>query len=176
MHLPKRFRQISLPLMNPLTEQEIRAAFVNCSKGEAKRLSVPRDLAERPWDDLDFLGWRDPRAPDRACLAVELDGRPVALTLRSPAVTPGTRRSMCSICMTTHMGGVSLMVAAKAGKAGQQGNSVGAYICSDLACSLYVRGKKDAGIGARLHESLTLEEKIERTVANLAAFIAQVTA
>jgi hypothetical protein len=83
---------------------------------------------------------------------------------------------MCSMCLTTHTGGVSLMVAAKAGKAGQQGNSVGAYMCSDLACPLYVRGKKDAGVGARLPESLTLEEKIQRTVANLAAFIAKVTA
>lgn len=166
-----------MPLMKPLTEQEIRAAFVNCTKGEAKRLSVPRDLAERPWDDLDFLGWRDPQAPDRAYLAIELDGRPVALALRCPsAASWQMRRSMCSMCVTTHTGGVSLMVAAKAGRAGQQGNSVGAYICSDLACSLYVRGKKDAGVGARLHESLTLEEKIQRTVVNLAGFIAKVTA
>ncbi|MET7550989.1 MULTISPECIES: FBP domain-containing protein [unclassified Streptomyces] len=163
--------------MKPLTEQEIRAAFVNCTKGEAKRLSVPRDLAERPWCDLDFFGWRDPQAPDRAYLATELDGRPVALALRSPgAASWQMRRSMCSMCLTTHTGGVSLMVAAKAGKAGQQGNSVGAYICSDLACPLYVRGRKDAGVGARLHESLTLEEKIQRTVVNLARFIAKVTA
>lgn len=163
--------------MKPLTEREIRAAFVNCSKGEAKRLSIPHDLAERPWDDLDFLGWRDPQAPDRAYLAVELDGRTVALALRgSHASSWQTRRSMCSICLTTHTGGVSLLVAAKAGKAGQQGNSVGAYICSDLACPLYVRGKKDAGIGARLPESLTLEEKIQRTVGNLKAFVDRVTA
>ena len=160
-----------------MTEQEIRAAFVNCSKGEAKRLHVPRDLAEQPWDDLDFLGWRDPQAPDRAYLATELDGRPVALALRCPGATSWqTRRSMCSMCLTTHTGGVSLMVAPKAGKAGQQGNSVGAYICSDLSCSLYVRGKKDAGAGARLHESLTLEEKIPRTVTNLTAFLTKVTA
>ncbi|QQM40062.1 FBP domain-containing protein [Streptomyces liliifuscus] len=163
--------------MKPLTEQEIRTAFVNCTKGEAKRLSVPRDLAEQPWDELDFLGWRDPRAPDRAYLATELDGRPVALALRGTGgASWQTRRSMCSICLTTHTGGVSLMVAAKAGKAGQQGNSVGAYMCSDLACPLYVRGRKDAGVGARLPESLTLEEKIRRTVANLGAFIAKVTA
>ncbi|MFE5112908.1 FBP domain-containing protein [Streptomyces sp. NPDC056663] len=162
--------------MKPLTEQEIRAAFVNCTKGEAKRLSVPRDLAERPWDDLDFLGWRDPQAPDRAYLAIELDGRPVALALRCPsAASWQMRRSMCSMCVTTHTGGVSLMVAAKAGRAGQQGNSVGAYMCSDLACSLYVRGKRDAGAGARLHETLTLDEKIQRTVVNLAAFIAKAT-
>ncbi|CAM5405174.1 FBP domain-containing protein OS=Streptomyces alboniger OX=132473 GN=CP975_30790 PE=4 SV=1 [Streptomyces alboniger] len=163
--------------MRPLTEQEIRTAFVNCTKGEAKRLSVPRDLAERPWDDLDFLGWRDPQAPGRAYLATELDGRAVALAMRCPGAGPAQmRRSMCSLCMTTHTGGVSLMVAAKAGKAGQQGNSVGAYMCSDLACSLYVRGKKDAGIGARFHESLTVEEQNLRTVANLSAFIATVTA
>ncbi|MEV5707254.1 FBP domain-containing protein [Actinoallomurus sp. NPDC052274] len=162
--------------MRSLTEQEIRTAFVNCTKGEAKRLPVPRDLAERPWDDLDFLGWRDPQAPDRAYLATELDGRLVALALRCPSPASWQmRRSMCSLCVTTHTGGVSLMVARKAGKAGQQGNSTGAYICSDLACPLYVRGKKDAGAGARLHESLTLEEKIERTVANLSAFIATVT-
>jgi hypothetical protein len=162
--------------MEPLTEQEIRAAFVNCSKGEAKRLSVPRDLADRPWDDLDYLGWRDPRAPDRAYLVTEWpDGRPKAIALRSSSPAFGqARRSMCSMCLTIHSGGVSLMVAPKAGKAGQQGNSVGAYICSDLACSLYVRGKRDAGVGARLHETITLEEEIRRTVANLAAFVAKV--
>ncbi|MET8629152.1 FBP domain-containing protein [Kitasatospora sp. NPDC004669] len=160
--------------MKPLTEQEIRTAFVNCSKGEAKRLHVPRDLVEQPWDDLDFLGWRDPQAPDRAFLAVELDGRTVAVALRSSsAASWQARRSICSLCVTTHTGGVSLLVAPLAGKAGKQGNSVGAYMCSDLACSLYVRGKRE--VGTRLHESLTVEEKIRRTVANLAAFVAKVT-
>ncbi|MFF7132627.1 FBP domain-containing protein [Streptomyces sp. NPDC008196] len=162
--------------MEPLTEQEIRAAFVNCTKGEAKRLNVPRDLDERPWEDLDYLGWRDPQAPDRAYLVTVLDGRPTALALRSSAAGSWqTRRSMCSMCLTTHTGGVSLMVAPRAGKAGQQGNSVGAYICDDLACSLYVRGKRDAGAGARLHETLTLDDKIRRTVTNVAAFVTKVT-
>jgi hypothetical protein len=177
MHLPKELRQISLRRVKPLTEQEIRTAFVNCTKGEAKRLSVPRDLADRPWDDLDYLGWRDPQAFHRAYLVAELEGRPRAVALRCPSPGPGQlRRGMCSMCLTTHTGGVSLMVAARAGKAGQQGNSVGAYICGDLACSLYVRGRKAMGAGARLAESLTLEEKIERTVANVAAFVGKVTA
>ncbi|MFF4584569.1 FBP domain-containing protein [Streptomyces sp. NPDC001388] len=162
--------------MKPLTEQQIRAAFVNCTKGEATRLSVPRDLADRPWDALDYLGWRDPQAPGRAYLVAELDGGPRALVLRAAAPAVGqARRSMCSMCLTTHSGGVSLMVAPKAGRAGQQGNSVGAYLCADLACSLYVRGLRDAGIGARLHETITQEEKIRRTVTHLAAFFAKVT-
>jgi hypothetical protein len=66
------------------------------------------------------------------------------------------------------------MTARKAGRSGQQGNSVGAYICADLDCSLYVRGKKQAGPGGRLHESLTLAEQVERTTANLAAFLDRV--
>ncbi|WP_326587445.1 FBP domain-containing protein [Streptomyces sp. NBC_01294] len=163
--------------MEPLTEQAIRGAFVNCSKGEAKRLSVPRDLAERPWGDLDYLGWRDPQAPARAYLVVELDGRVQGLVLRgAPVSSLQAQRSMCSMCLTAHSGGVSLMVAPKAGQAGKQGNSVGAYICSDLACSLYVRGKKDAGVGGRLHETISLEEKIRRTVENVAGFVARVIA
>ncbi|SCE98157.1 FBP domain-containing protein [Micromonospora mirobrigensis] len=158
--------------MEPLTEPEIRAAFVNCTKGEAKRLAVPRDLAQRPWADLDFLGWRDPQAPDRAYLVMRVAGVPRGVALRSPRPV---RRGMCSMCLTTHSGGVPLMAARKAGAAGQQGNSVGTYICADLACSLYVRGKKDAGAGARFAESLTVTEKAERTVANVVAFLARVT-
>jgi hypothetical protein len=164
--------------MRPVTESQIRASFVNCTKGETKRLAVPRDLAARPWDDLDFLGWRDPAAPARAYLVAESGDGLIGVALRRAAPYSGqARRSMCSLCLTTHTGdGVSLMTARRAGRNGQQGNSVGAYICSDLACSLYLRGKKDAGFGGRFHESLTLEEQIARTVDNLTGFLDKVVA
>jgi hypothetical protein len=162
--------------VEPLTEQQIRAAFVNCSKGEAKRLHVPRGLADQPWDDLDFFGWRDPGSPERAYLVADVGDGPVAITLRAPASAPGQKRTnLCSICLTTHVGGVTLMVAPRTGKAGQQGNSVGAYICGDLACSLYTRGKKVTASSTRIQERLTLEEQIARNVANLTAFLAKVT-
>ncbi|MGW0880085.1 FBP domain-containing protein [Streptomyces sp. NPDC002671] len=159
--------------MRPLAEQDLRNSFVNCSKGEAKRLTVPRDLGERPWDDLDFLGWRDPGAPDRSYLVAERAGEPVGVALRFPASRRGfLHRSMCSVCLTVHPGGgVSLMTARKAGPAGREGNSVGLYMCTDLACSLYVRGKKVPESGTRLEESLTLEEQIARLTGNLSAFL-----
>ncbi|MFI9814236.1 FBP domain-containing protein [Saccharothrix variisporea] len=161
--------------MRPVTERDIRASFVNCTKGEAKRLTVPRDLAEQPWGDLDFLGWRDPAAPQRAYLIAESGDGFVAVALRTATPHGTARRTMCAICLTTHPGdGVSLMTARKAGKEGQQGNSVGLYLCADLACSLYLRGKKDAGPGGRIHESLTLEEKARRTTAHLTAFLERV--
>ncbi|MFC0509071.1 FBP domain-containing protein [Micromonospora costi] len=159
--------------MMPTTETEIRASFVNCTKGETKRLAVPRDLADRPWADLDFLGWRDPAAEERAYLVAESGAGLVGVALRVAPQTGRARRSMCSLCLTTHTGdGVSLMTARKAGRDGRQGNSVGAYICTDLACSLYLRGKKDAG--RRLDETLTVPQKAERTAANLAAFLRKV--
>ncbi|MEU7057214.1 FBP domain-containing protein [Streptomyces sp. NPDC046197] len=159
--------------MRSLTEQDIRNSFVNCSKGESKRLPLPRDLGERPWDDLDFLGWRDPGAPDRSYLVTERGGRLAGVALRFPSSQRGfLHRSMCSLCLTTHRGGgVSLMTARKAGVAGREGNSVGLYMCTDLACSLYVRGKKVPDSGVRFEESLTLEEQIARTTGNLAAFL-----
>lgn len=158
--------------MRPVTENDIRASFVNCTKGEAKRLNVPKDLATRPWDDLDFLGWQDPAAPDRAYLVTESGDKFVGVALRRASQAGRVRQAMCALCLTTHTaGGVSLMTARKAGKTGQQGNSVGSYMCTDLACSLYLRGKKDVEPGARLHESLTLEEKVARTMANLTKFL-----
>ncbi|MEV7795985.1 FBP domain-containing protein [Streptomyces sp. NPDC087512] len=164
--------------MRTLTERDIRGSFVNCSKGEAKRLAVPRDLEERPWEDLDFLGWRDPGAPDRSYLVTEQEGRLVGVALRFQQAQRGFfHRSMCSLCLTTHpRGGVSLMTARKAGPAGREGNSVGLYMCTDLACSLYLRGKKVPETGPRFEETLTLEEQIARTTGNLSAFLAKLAA
>lgn len=161
--------------MKPLTEHDIRASFVNSTKGEAKRMHVPRDLAERPWDELDFLGWRDPAAPDRAYLVIELEGRVVGIALRRATQAGHARKTMCAWCLTTHPGdGVSLMTARKAGKSGQLGNSVGVYVCADLQCSLYLRGKKSAGPGSRFRESITQEEQATRIVTGVAAFLARV--
>ncbi|RAY14101.1 FBP domain-containing protein [Actinomadura craniellae] len=160
--------------MRKISESEIRGSFVNCTKGEVKRLAVPRDLATRPWDDLDFLGWQDPASPHRAYLVAEHGGRLAGVALRRATPHAGhARRSMCSLCLTTHTGdGVSLMTARRTRG---DGNSVGAYICTDLACSLYLRGKKDAGLGGLIHESLTLEEKISRTAVNVTEFFQKVT-
>ena len=164
--------------MRAITESDIRTSFVNCSKGEAKRLGLPRDLADRPWSELDFLGWRDPGAPERAHLVTEREGRLVGISLR---VTSGggrgfTSRGMCSLCLTTRTGGgVALMTARRTGEAGRQGNTVGRYLCDDLDCSLYLRGRKESMAGRDLEESLTLEEKIARLHANLDAFLSRIT-
>lgn len=168
--------------MEPISEAEIRRSFLNCSKGEANRVKLPADLAEAPWADLDFYGWIDPGAPLRAGIAVPgpTGLRTLLLRRADRGSTSGgtTRSSMCQVCLTSHAsGGVSLFTAARAGAAGRNGNSLGEYLCSDLACSLYLRGKRQPR--ARLvkyEETLSLDEKIERAMTKLGGFVDRVAA
>lgn len=159
--------------VRPVAEPEIRASFVNCSKGEASRLNLPAGLAEQPWDDLDFLGWRDPQAPQRAYLVALHDGVLRGVVLRAPEQGVARRSAMCALCLTQRSGGVALLVAPKAGRAGQRGNSTGDQMCADLGCSLYVRGKRTTS-GPIVYETLSVDEKVTRLRANLGTFIARV--
>ncbi|MFD7627899.1 FBP domain-containing protein [Streptomyces sp. NPDC059851] len=166
--------------MEPLTEKQIRSSFVNCTKGEAARLKLPPDFSELPWEDLDFLGWIDPGAPLRAHLVRPAgDGSAVGISLRVPGTnrTSALKSSVCQICLTGHAAsGVSLLVAPLAGPRGREGNSVGFYICADLACSLYMRGRREPKLrGRRYEETLTLEERVGRAMDNLDALTAKVT-
>ncbi|GLW01104.1 FBP domain-containing protein [Streptomyces lavendulae] len=166
--------------MEPLSEIQIRSSFVNCTKGEAARLRLPLDFAELPWQDLDFLGWVDPGAPLRAHLVLPREGGPVGISLRVPSVgrTSAVKSSLCQICLTGHASsGVTLLAAPLAGARGREGNTVGTYICADLACSLYVRGKRRPKLRtARYEESLTLDERLARMWGNLDAFTSKITA
>ncbi|MFJ9407120.1 FBP domain-containing protein [Streptomyces sp. NPDC101393] len=162
--------------MDPLGEKELRASFVNCSKGEASRINLPK-LAELPWEDLDFLGWRDPGAPDRAYLVAPRESGPVGVTLRVPQNIRRsfTKTTVCSLCVTAHPGsGVALLAARRTGAAGRQGNTVGTYICADLACSLYLRGRKTPELASRYEEHLTVEERLARMAGNLDTFLGNV--
>ena len=168
--------------MQPLDERAIRDSFVNCSKGEASRIRMPSGFAGGavPWADLDFLGWTDPGAPLRALLVVPGEGEPTGLVLRrpEPVKATATRSSMCRVCLTEHAAsGVTLFVAPLAGAAGRRGNSVGEYLCADLACSLYLRGRRQPKMRlVRREETLSLDERIGRAMANLAAFTGRVLA
>jgi hypothetical protein len=165
--------------MEPLEETDIRTCFVNCSKGEAKRISLPRPLSDVPWADLDFLGWRDPGAPDRGYIVAHHGDRLTGITLRAPQNIRRsfTKTTVCALCITSHLGtGVRLLAAPRAGAAGRQANTVGTYICADLACSLYLRGIKSTGLGTRSAETLPLQDKIERTLLNLSSFLDKVLA
>jgi hypothetical protein len=160
--------------MEALTEDEVRDSFVNCTKGEAQRINLPGPLDEFFWEQLDFLGWRDPKAELRAYMVIPWIKGPLGIVLRRPQRSRSgslLRSSMCSICLTVHASsGVTHFAAAKAGAAGRAGNSVGNYICSDLQCSRYVRGMLRSEAATTMEESLDPGEKVLRLRAKLEGF------
>lgn len=160
--------------VEPISERAIRASFVNCSKGAAKRLRTPVDLASQPWEDLDFLGWADPVSADQSYLVVPREDELVGLVLRRGR--GGSRRAQtCSACLTTHVdGGVSLMGAARAGESGRRGSSVGTYLCSDLDCSLYARRRKTPRLGGNHRDDFDPDERVEHLRGAILAFVARV--
>jgi len=126
--------------MKPLTDSEIRASFVNATKGEIERMPLP-GLHEVMWDSREYLGWRDAGAPLRGYLVHWSGDRPIGIILRAsdPSLRPGIS-AMCILCRTPQPSGqVTLFSAPKAGEAGRNGNSIGTYICDDLACSMIIR-------------------------------------
>jgi hypothetical protein len=162
--------------MERLTEHEVRASFVNATKGEIARMNLPPDLDQQPWAELDLLAWVDPKAPRSGYLVVPAsDGAPVGVQLKR-AASGGTRRArMCSLCATTHSGqGVGLMVAPRAGRSGRAGNTVGLEMCSSLACSAYARGVMAPPSATAVHETLTVEERRLRLRRNVLAFLERV--
>jgi len=142
--------------VQPLTPAEIRASFVNASQGEAERVPMP-GLHEVIWAEREYLGWRDQQAHQRGYLVHWVDDRPVGLVLRASefSLQPGIA-AMCSFCRITRRSDeVTLFSAPKAGQAGRDGNTLGTYICDDLACSHLIRilppsSDRDAMLAARI--------------------------
>lgn len=125
--------------MKPLTESDIRSSIVNASRGDVERMPLP-GLHEVVWDEREYLGWRDPGAPQRGYLVFWREGEPVGIMLRASDAPTRAASAMCSLCTTAQPAGqVTMFSAARAGEAGRAGNTVGTYICADLACSLLIR-------------------------------------
>lgn len=163
--------------MRPHDEAEIRASFVNASSLEQRTLSMPFGLDAMLWESLDYLGWLDPAFPQRGHMVVETASGLVGLILRLPKGRPTrARRALCSLCLTQQPGnGTLLMVARRSGPRGRNLDTVGTYMCADLACSLYLRGLRRAEGGGLLPETSDPEARIERLRRNVDAFVSRVT-
>lgn len=161
--------------MQVLEADEIRHSFINSTRGEVSRMALPRALEETSWDDLDFLGWVDAAAPDRAYVVVPTPQGPVGVALRAAkSRNSRSRAAMCQFCVCTRaVADITLFSARLAGPAGKLGNVVGAYVCADLSCSLYVRGKKRLDV-PQPAETLPVDERTQRLTANVLRFVDRV--
>ncbi|WP_144761036.1 FBP domain-containing protein [Curtobacterium sp. 9128] len=126
--------------MLPLDEKTIRASFVNASRKETSVLTLPTGFDEVVWDDLDFIGWRDPKTARRAYAVVPtLDGTVVGILFRQADAAPNAR-AQCSWCQdVTLPNDVVFWSAKRSGPAGRNGNTVGTLVCAEFQCSRNVR-------------------------------------
>ena len=128
--------------MQPLTEKTIRSAFINASRSETKKLTLPENFATLDWDNLEYLGWRDPKMPQRGYLVhSNAAGQTRALLLRS---ADGTRKrsslAMCDMCQDVNIPCyVGVFSTRRAGQPGRDGDTLGTMICSNFECSTNVR-------------------------------------
>lgn len=160
--------------MLELTTDQIRAALVNCTKGEAKRMNLPTNLGQTDWENLDFLGWRDPASATIGGLALWRGDEVIAIALKATERLASNKQGMCSLCRTFHPSAdVAMMGAKRAGTRGREGNTVGAAMCSDLACSLYARKLKQPR-RVQPQETLDIDGRVLRLQTNLHKFVARV--
>jgi hypothetical protein len=152
--------------MRPLNAEEIRRSFTNCSRTRAAALSIP-PVDEVDWPNRDYFGWRDAKAPQRAYLVMMRDGQPVGIEMRLPSAVPDRGTALCNLCHCTQPAdGVLLFSAAKASR---NGDSIGTYICADLACSLYLRGLRP--LDRPYGQDSPLDERVDGLVRRLTAFV-----
>ena len=126
--------------MRALTENVIRSSFVNATEAEIGRIPIP-GLHEVIWNSREYLGWRDSQSRQRGYIVHWQNDRPIGIVLHASEVglRPGIP-AMCGLCLTHQPSSqVTLFSAARAGQSGRDGNTVGTYICDDLACSILIR-------------------------------------
>lgn len=157
--------------MRPLTPDEIRASFVNVSQRERKAIPLP-ELDGVDWDQLDFLGWRDPKQPLLGYVVALLDDGAVGILLRQ--AEPPRTRAQCSWCEDVQLPHPVVFFSAKrTGEAGRRGDTVGTLVCVGFECSSNVRKLPTlAYLGfdreaERERRILTLRDRVAAFVTNL---------
>ena len=158
--------------MQQLSPEDIRGSFINATKGEAGRVPLP-GLHEVMWEQREYLGWRDQQSPQRGYLVHWVDERPVGLMLRASefSLNPGIA-AMCSWCRITRRSDeITLFSAPRAGQAGRDGNTIGTYVCDDLACSHMIRLLPPAT--PLQHPDELLAARIDGLVSRVQAFSAE---
>ncbi|APF40746.1 FBP domain-containing protein [Neomicrococcus aestuarii] len=165
--------------MRSHTESALRKSFINCSKGAAQRINFPKEILNADsadWEKQIFLSWADPKAPQRAYLVAETtEGLQGLLMERNQTPAKGGGARMCQLCFTLHPSSGVSMVSIPTTKSSQDKyGSIGTYICSDLQCVAYALGKKKPEGIRQMEETLTVDEKIERMLANVKGIFAHV--
>lgn len=125
--------------MDSYARDQILGAFRGATRSEVKKVTFAPDFDAVDFDKLDFYGWADPKIPRRAYVLVARPDGPVALLLNRAAVKPRVR-AMCAWCNDVNLTDEAVLYTVRrGGAAGRKGDTIGALICANFACSTNVR-------------------------------------
>jgi hypothetical protein len=162
------------PNVSTLRAETVRRSMINCSRGDASRMSIPAEVLATDLAEREFVAWHDPKAPQRAWLVAEHEGALAGVLMRVAAAPPKRRTALCALCRTTRTSGdVSLFTAPRAGASGRAGNSVGTYLCDDLDCPATVR-LTSVTATVRPEVGRPVEDRVEGLRQRLDAFLVAV--
>lgn len=134
--------------MRPLTRDEVRRCVMNLYPATA-RVRLPAWFDDTRWERIDYLGWRDTRAYQRAYLVADVDGEAAGVVLRQNPSQPAlaSRAVMCDLCrFTRRFNEVSLFTAPRASPDKRRRlSTVGLLLCTDLDCVRHVHRTPTTG-------------------------------
>ena len=134
--------------MRSMTRAEVRASIVNLDPVQ-KRVHLPVGFDEVRWPRIDYLGWRDLRAPLRVYLVADVEGEALGVMLRQNPnqAAHSSRAVMCDLCRFARRSNeVSLFTAPRPSRDKRQRlSTLGLHVCTDLDCSVNVHSKPIVG-------------------------------
>ena len=148
--------------MKPLSMTEIMAAFDPIDRPDV----VEPQLGWVPWDDMDYLAWHHPKAP-QVFMVVPLPERLVGLVFRQNA---GARTGMCDLCHGIDRTDGATLATVESWT--RPRTKYGLHVCRNFDCSDAARGHKWV---YRMGETMSPGRRIERLQENLERFVRAVT-
>ena len=149
--------------MRVLNSEEILSAF---PKKDRKNVKLPRNLEKIDWDNLDFLGWLH-SSGHLAYMIFEWNGALEGLVLEKSLAAKRNISKMCSLCKTISGSQGIVLFSSTLRKNKKVSRAV--YVCSDLQCSLRVRGKIALGAN-QMCETISTDDKIIRLLDGVEEF------
>jgi hypothetical protein len=121
--------------------RELKLALGNVDGATRKAVHAPKVLSRVDWNDLDYLGWRDPGAQQRGYLFIEreetLHG---VMVLNTKTQTAAARAVMCAFCKMPRRFGQVVLFSSPTLTNTKGTSTKGTYICADLDCNARVNG------------------------------------
>lgn len=150
--------------MQSRSGRELRSALLNVSESVRRTVRVPKRLP-LAWGEADYLGWRDPSAPQRGYILIEESGelKGIMLTHARLSASP-SRAVMCALCHIPRRFEQVVLFTGTAGASDRSLSSCGSYLCADLDCNVRVN---------TLRPSSPLEPSAEELVAQRRADLRQ---